>query len=422
MDLAGWQLAVALEWEKTMAAEHTPGARDKRSGIGFSWLFLLITLFILLIVNAVLLFILLNRVRSDDIERLPIMVTSVTRPMQPTIPSTVAVGEAATFTLPKPTLAPIQTLQPTEAISELPVLVVSPTPFNLTATPLPMTETPLPTATLIPPTETPLPTATSYTVKTASISPEEEGWHGEYYANSSLAGSPVLEQYNADLAFNWGYSGPAVGVPADRFSARWERTLYLDAGVYQFYAHGDDGVRVWVDNLLLMNEWHGAVDVTYTGQVTLRSGNHNVKVEYYENEGTAEIQFWWEGPGSYSEWRGEYWSNRNLSGDSTLVRNDEVIDFNWGRNSPDDELPRNEFSVRWTRLVDFDDGTYRFHATVDDGLRLYIDNEMVIYDWRDGSVRDISATRTLTSGTHYMRVEYYQYKGVATIHLWWDRE
>lgn len=38
------------------------------------------------------------------------------------------------------------------------------------------------------------------------------------------------------------------------------------------------------------------VAVTYSGQVTLRSGNHKIKVEYYEDEGAAEIQLWWEGP------------------------------------------------------------------------------------------------------------------------------
>jgi hypothetical protein len=257
----------------------------------------------------------------------------------------------------------------------------------------------------------------------ADTSPMEAGWRGEYYANLSLAGDPVVDQLDDNLNFNWGYSAPAVGVPADRFSVRWERTLTLDAGVYQFYAHGDDGMRVWVDSLLLINEWHLAADVTYSGQVTLRSGDHKIKVEYFEDEETAEIQFWWEGPGTYSDWRGEYWSNRNFSGESSLVRNDEVVNFNWGRYSPDeDELPRDEFSARWTRLVNFEEGTYRFHVTADDGILLYIDNEMVIYEWRDGGVSDISATRQLTSGTHYIQIEYYEYKGVATIQLWWEKE
>lgn len=405
-----------------MAAEHTTDARDKRSVIGIGWLPLLITLFVLLFLNTVLVIILINRYRAVNIERLPFRTALATLPPQPTRVPLVAVVETVPSASPEPTMAPTLTLQATEALSEMPTIEESPTPFIPTATPLLITETPTPTATPLPPTETPLPTTTPYHEIAADTSPSETDWQGEYYANLFLAGDPLVEQHDANLDFNWGYSAPAAGVPADGFSARWERTLFLDAGVYQFYVHGDDGVRVWVDNLLLINEWHHAADVTYSGQVTLRSGEHKIRVEYFENEETAEIQFWWEGPSTYSDWRGEYWSNRNLSGESSLVRDDEAVDFNWGRYSPDDDLPRDEFSARWTRLVNFEGGTYRFHATADDGILLYIDNEMVIYEWRDGGVSDISATRQLSSGPHYIRIEYYEYKGVATIQLWWEKE
>lgn len=402
-----------------MAAEHTPGARDKRSDIGISLLPLLIVLIILLFLNTVLVIILLNRYRSFNIERLPF---STTQPTQPTRVPLVAVVGTVPFDSPEPTLAPTYTLQATEAFSEVPMIEDTLTPLVPTSTSFLMTETPLPTATPLPPTGTPLPTTTPNHVNTKDISPIEPGWQGAYYANLFLAGNPVLKKQETNLDFNWGYSAPAVGIPADKFSARWDRTLYLDAGVYQFYVHADDGVRLCVDNLLLINEWHGVLDMTYSGQVTLRSGEHKIKVEYYEDEGTAEIQFWWEGPGTYQDWRGEYWTNQNLSGDPFLVRNDESIDFNWGRYSPDDDLPRDEFSARWSRLETFEEGTYRFQATVDDGLRLFIDNEMVLYEWHNSGVRDISVTRQITSGTHYIRIEYYEYRGIATIHFWWEKE
>ena len=399
-----------------MAAQHVSGGKHGRSDGRIVLLFLLISLLSLTVI-IVLGIILLSGLDDGAPAVLPPQKSMPVQPAQPTRPIIIeAVVAAATHTLIPPTQAPTLTAPPT--------ITPSPTPtFTATAPYSPPTPTSQQlTATPPPATETPPATATPYSETTATALPLEEGWHGEYYNNLFLTGNPTQERYEASLDFNWGYKSPSPLVPVDQFSARWTRELYLEAGTYQFYAHGDDGVRVWVDNLLLINEWHEAPGQTYQAPVTLRSGKHSIKVEYYEDEGTAEIQFWWEGPGSYADWRGEYWANQLLSGDSTLVRNDEVIDFNWGRDAPDEKLPKDLFSARWTRLLAFEEGTYHFYATVDDGMRLYIDNELVIYEWHDGNTRQAEATYWLAGGMHSLRVEYYENKGGALIHFWWEKE
>jgi hypothetical protein len=126
----------------------------------------------------------------------------------------------------------------------------------------------------------------------------------------------------------------------------------------------------------------------------LSSGNHPLRVEYYERTSGALIRVWWTKvgyPSAYPDWKAEYWSNPNLSGNPSLVRNDVTIDFNWGYGSPAAGIPVDNFSARWTRSWNFSEGVYRFHATMDDGVRVYMmDNVLVIDDWREDARREVS--------------------------------
>jgi hypothetical protein len=290
----------------------------------------------------------------------------------------------------------------------------APTPLP-TATPL---GTPLPTSspTPVPPTSTPMPVQ-----PTATPLPVIVGWRGEYFANPTLSGVPNLVRDDGDdLSFNWGTGAPAPSLPVDRFSVRWTRTIYLPGGTYRFYAYSDDGVRVWLDGALIIDEWHAATGRVYAAERTLGASNHALRVEYYEDQGVAQIQFWWERPEDFPEWRGAYYPNPNLSGAPDLVRNDRVIAFDWGSGAPAPGLPSDNFSARWTRTVVFAAGLYRFHAIVDDGVRVYVDDQLLIDEWRDGARREVTADRRLTTGYHRLRVEYYERTGEAYIAVSWE--
>ena len=122
-----------------------------------------------------------------------------------------------------------------------------------------------------------------------------------------------------------------------------------------------------------------------------------------------------------TDWRGEYYNNPNLSDSPTLVRNDGSVNFNWGTSSPDPAIPADNFSARWTRNLHFDEGTYRFHAWVDDGVRFYIDDALVIDSWYDSSAHEVIGDRWLGWGTYSLRIEYYDHTGDAVIQTWWER-
>lgn len=118
-------------------------------------------------------------------------------------------------------------------------------------------------------------------------------WHGEYFSNRHLSGSPAMVLDDARIDFNWGYGAPAPGIPSDGFSIRWTRTVPFGAGTYRFTTSTDDGVRLWVNGHLLIDRWHDQPLRAHSGTIYL-SGKVPVMMEYYENRGVAAARLAWE--------------------------------------------------------------------------------------------------------------------------------
>jgi hypothetical protein len=249
---------------------------------------------------------------------------------------------------------------------------------------------------------------------------EFAGWRAEYYPNSNLAGPATVVRSDPELTFNWGGASPVEGIPGQNWSARWSRTVDLQGGRYRFYLSADDGVRLFIDGGQQINEWHQATGDTYFVDVDLSDGSHDIRVEYYQGDGDSYIDLWWTRIDQFADWMGEYFPNMTLSGRPALVRNDGAIDFDWGDGSPSSDIPPDGFSVRWTRQLDFQGGNYVFTILADDGVRFWIDDELIIDRWSDGSGTTDEKTVFLTEGSHRLRLEYYENGGLAQVHLNWE--
>ena len=116
-------------------------------------------------------------------------------------------------------------------------------------------------------------------------------WQAKYFNSRDLSGAVVLQRTEAGLSHNWGYGSPAAQVFADNFSARWQRTFSLAAGTYRVTVRSDDGVRVSIDDILVVDAWQVQAATNFSQDVIIGGGNHLVTVEYFEAEGVAEIQF-----------------------------------------------------------------------------------------------------------------------------------
>jgi len=245
-------------------------------------------------------------------------------------------------------------------------------------------------------------------------------WKGEYFSNPSLEGNPTLVRNDVSIDFDWSYGSPDPGLPADGFSVRWSRDLNFSGGLYRFYAHVDDGVRVWIDGQPIIDQWHESAPTTHVAEITLSEGQHSLRMEYYEQAYTAVARLWWERSEEYPDWKGEYFDNLELEGSPVLVRNDQDVDFNWGTGSPAASLPADNFSCRWTRTLELKTATYRFYARVDDGVRLWVEDKLLIDQWHDAAGKLYTSDVSLKEGEYAVKVEYYEHGGEARIEVWWE--
>jgi LysM repeat protein len=120
------------------------------------------------------------------------------------------------------------------------------------------------------------------------------GWYGAYYGNPDLVGAPAATRVDPAIGFEWGTGAPIGGVAEDHFSVRWKRTASFFDDNYNFCAMSDDGVRIYLDGHLVLDEWHGSNSVAYCAEADVSGGQHQVTVEYYEDGGNALIYVWWD--------------------------------------------------------------------------------------------------------------------------------
>jgi hypothetical protein len=118
-------------------------------------------------------------------------------------------------------------------------------------------------------------------------------WLGAYFNNKFLSGPPVFTRNDVEVNFNWGSGGPGGGVGEDNFSALWTRDEYFQAGTYRFFATSDDGVRVYVDNQLVIDGWRVQPATSYFGDIYLGEGWRHIRVEFFEESGVAGVIAYW---------------------------------------------------------------------------------------------------------------------------------
>ena len=122
---------------------------------------------------------------------------------------------------------------------------------------------------------------------------------------------------------------------------------------------------------------------------------------------------------------GQYFSSPGTGGspdfgELVLTREDDVVNFEWGNGSPDNSIPNDDFQVRWTTEINAETtGTYNFRTYTDDGLRLYIDGNLIIDNWNDQGPTSRTGSIFLDQGNYECIMEYYENGGGATANLYW---
>ena len=116
-------------------------------------------------------------------------------------------------------------------------------------------------------------------------------------------------------------------------------------------------------------------------------------------------------------WQAQYFDNPTLTGTPVLTRTETNIDYDWGAGSPATQVPVDQFSARWTATIDFAAGDYRFSTFSDDGIRLFVDGQLVIDKFVDQPPTEWQADVALTAGAHTVELEYLEAFGDASVRL-----
>ncbi|UQZ32243.1 hypothetical protein C2I18_00990 [Paenibacillus sp. PK3_47] len=266
------------------------------------------------------------------------------------------------------------------------------------------------------------------------------GLKAEYYNNLDLDGL-VLTRTDKNVNFNWGDTSPHSSIESDTFSVRWTGKIkpkYNEK--YTFYLTADDGVRLWIDGKLILNRWVNQAGQYPSRTIQLIAGNqYDIQIDYFENVGGAAIGLWWESKTQKKEFvpqsqlyssatglqgtglKAEYFNNEDLT-ELKLSRTDANINFNWGIGSPDVPIEADSFSARWMgTLRPKYSGSYTFYADSDDGLRLWVNGQLLIDKWVPQASELTSIPIYLNEGQNYdIQVEYFESGGAASCRISWS--
>jgi hypothetical protein len=121
------------------------------------------------------------------------------------------------------------------------------------------------------------------------------GLTGDYYTNMTLEGSPTLSRVDPEIDFSWDSAAPDALIARTNFSVRWTGQVEAQYSEdYTFYAAADDGVRLWVNDVLLVDQWIDQGETEYSGQIALQAGQkYAIKMEYYQGGGGASARLRW---------------------------------------------------------------------------------------------------------------------------------
>ncbi len=128
------------------------------------------------------------------------------------------------------------------------------------------------------------------------LSTRAPGLTAEYFANSNLEGEPKVVKVDPKIDFNWGTKAPLPDIPATHFSVRWTSILgpIPKSGVYQLVTKSDDGIRVYIDGNLVINDWKAENSAFNKFKVFFEAGSiHKLRVEYMQLTGGSMCTLAW---------------------------------------------------------------------------------------------------------------------------------
>jgi hypothetical protein len=332
-------------------------------------------------------------------------------------------------------------------------------------------------ATLVPNGAPPTPMAPPATTATPTNGPpppaSSAGLQGDYFGDPTLT-ALKLRRTDATVNFDWGTGAVTTGLGPDNFSVRWTgQVTPRFSENYTFFTQSDDGVRLWINGQLIVDDWNQHATSERAGTIALQAGQrYSLRLEYFEYNVDATVRLLWSSPsqpkeivpqsqlsppdtstplptpiatpttpsqtatpsptlvpptatiptgGSGMGLTGAYYGDSNF-GTLKMTRTDPMIAFAWSNGAPDPSLPTDNFTVHWAgQIIPRFSEVYTFRITADDGARLWINGQLVVDGWAGAYGGQNGVPVTLQAGQPYdLRLDYREDGGSASIKLEWS--
>ena len=289
-------------------------------------------------------------------------------------------------------------------------------------------------------------------------------WTGIYFDKQDLTGrltsSESFSTTTPSFSKDWGVGGPK-DTPTDRFSALFDTTRWLPAGFYKIETKADDGIRVKINYKTVIDRWLINGQSQDSGFFQWAGGDVPIRVEYFENEGSAALNFNIKRVEKFSDqvqpnrWNATVFAwdpsqedkpsvdfasgdfnNPNVIGITDLGSNvlsngKQGFYGDWGSgalNKDGARLPNDYFAVRAYTTAKFDGGEYVFRAKADNGFQIFAKNQATgqwFYitpqaSWEASSTKYKEYTYTLPQGSYDLHFHFYEKTGNASFDLNWE--
>ena len=160
----------------------------------------------------------------------------------------------------------------------------------------------------------------------------------------------------------------------------------------------------------LRNKLPENIKINYAAGITLNGDSNPVDGKYFYQPGKNENGL-----------LAEYFKNKNLEGKPALTQIDKQINFDFGNGSPFPDFPDDNFSIKWTGYLRAPEtGNFLIEIKSDDGVRLFMNDSLVINDWNDHGAETNSYKIHFDKNKMYkIKLEYYEHGGDAVVKMGW---
>ena len=124
---------------------------------------------------------------------------------------------------------------------------------------------------------------------------KKNGLKAEYFKGLSTENHPEFVRIDPQIDFHWTLFSPDPVLAADDYSVKWTgKLLSPGGGVYKIGLDGNDGYKLYINDSLLIDNWHKqSYHTRLVDYVFEKDKQYSIRVEFYEPAGNAHIRLIW---------------------------------------------------------------------------------------------------------------------------------